>query len=184
MLLKSATNEELLLGYGQNGSHELFAELYGRLAAKLRDYLQSVCFDSALADDVAQDAWLNVVRKAHLFHGRSAAYTWICSIGRNRLKSHFRLAYVSRIAPQAPWRFAGLENADKTPPEIACEHEDIESFDRAMSELDQGQRRVVELCDLYELDYEDAALAIGIPVGTVRSRRHRAIANLRKAMAA
>jgi RNA polymerase sigma-70 factor (ECF subfamily) len=56
--------------------------------------------------------------------------------------------------------------------------EGIESLRRAVQALPRRYREVVVLCDLEEVDYADAALALGCPIGTVRSRLHRARALL------
>ena len=52
-------------------------------------------------------------------------------------------------------------------------------IERAMAALPDKFRRVVELVDLHELSYQEAADALGIPVGTVMSRLHRARRNIR-----
>ena len=57
-------------------------------------------------------------------------------------------------------------------------HETIEALRRAVHALPRRYREVVVLCDLEELDYADAAVALGCPIGTVRSRMHRARALL------
>jgi len=57
-------------------------------------------------------------------------------------------------------------------------HEAIEALRRAVQALPRRYREVVVLCDLEEVDYADAAMALGCPIGTVRSRMHRARALL------
>jgi len=52
--------------------------------------------------------------------------------------------------------------------------EGIEALRRAVQTLPRRYREVVVLCDLEEVDYADAAVALGCPIGTVRSRLHRA----------
>jgi RNA polymerase sigma-70 factor (ECF subfamily) len=56
--------------------------------------------------------------------------------------------------------------------------EGIENLRRAVQALPRRYREVVVLCDLEEVDYADAAIALGCPIGTVRSRLHRARALL------
>jgi RNA polymerase sigma-70 factor (ECF subfamily) len=50
----------------------------------------------------------------------------------------------------------------------------VEALRRAVASLPRRYREVVVLCDLEEVDYAEAALALGCPIGTVRSRLHRA----------
>ena len=54
------------------------------------------------------------------------------------------------------------------------QREKIQALRRAVAALPGRYREVVVLCDLEEVDYADAALALGCPIGTVRSRLHRA----------
>jgi RNA polymerase sigma-70 factor (ECF subfamily) len=54
------------------------------------------------------------------------------------------------------------------------QREGIEALRRAVQALPRRYREVVVLCDLEEVDYADAAVALGCPIGTVRSRLHRA----------
>jgi len=76
---------------------------------------------------------------------------------------------------------------EATLPELAVEddplldlthREGLEALRRAVQALPQRYREVVVLCDLEEVDYADAAIALGCPIGTVRSRLHRARALL------
>ena len=72
---------------------------------------------------------------------------------------------------------------DYTQPELAViddplldltRREGIDALRRAVQALPRRYREVVVLCDLEEVDYADAAVALGCPIGTVRSRLHRA----------
>ena len=65
-----------------------------------------------------------------------------------------------------------------TPEEAETRREGIEALRRAVQALPRRYREVVVLCDLEELDYAEAAVVLGCPIGTVRSRMHRARALL------
>jgi len=71
---------------------------------------------------------------------------------------------------------AGLpELAIEADPLVDLAHrEGVESLRRAVQALPRRYREVVVLCDLEEVDYADAAVALACPIGTVRSRLHRA----------
>ncbi len=69
-------------------------------------------------------------------------------------------------------------SVDDDPLEDLTHHESIEALRRAVAALPRRYREVVALCDLEEIDYADAAAALGCPIGTVRSRLHRARALL------
>ena len=67
---------------------------------------------------------------------------------------------------------------DDSPLDELTHREGIESLRRAIRTLPRRYREVVVLCDLEEVDYADAAGVLGCPIGTVRSRLHRARALL------
>lgn len=185
MVAITATDEQLLMGYAACGAQELFAELYRRLNNRLRAFLRGRIFNSAVADDLAQDTWIRVMLHAGKFHGRSRALSWICAIGKNAAVSQSRKSIYKRETQVSGEVFRLMSPVvTKTPANEAAGHEEYSALQDAMLGLAPKIREVVELTDIDELDYEIAASELGIPVGTVRSRRHRAIKMLRKAMAA
>jgi RNA polymerase sigma-70 factor (ECF subfamily) len=70
-------------------------------------------------------------------------------------------------------RFAEPVDASDPLADLAC-RERVEALRRAVISLPRRYREVVVLCDLEEVDYAEAAAALGCPIGTVRSRLHRA----------
>ena len=98
--------------------------------------------------------------------------------GFGRQKGHTELyrgaEYVVDFLPKVK-----LELAVDDDPLLDLTHrEGIEALRRAVQALPRRYREVVVLCDLEEVDYADAAIALGCPIGTVRSRLHRARALL------
>ena len=128
--------------------------------------------DRGEAEEVAQEVFLRVHRKIRDFRGEAKLSTWLYAITSrlcvNRLKSPDR---ARRVGEEALGRMAdGHPN-----PSATLEASEVEAaLHRGIAELDDEQRIVVVLRDLHGLAYEEIAAALDLPLGTVRSRLHRA----------
>ena len=128
--------------------------------------------DRGEAEEVAQEVFLRVHRSIREFRGEAKLSTWLYAITSrlclNRLKSPSRARRVGEAAL--------MRMADTHPnPGATLEASEMEAaVHRAIGELDGDQRIVVVLRDLQGLAYEEIAAALDLPLGTVRSRLHRA----------
>lgn len=133
------------------------------------------------AEDLVQDTLLRAYRAIERFDGRYPR-AWLLTIMRN--------AQVNRVRRKRPEL---MHDPDETMARMAdesAEAADAESqlmdkefeapIEAALAALPVKFRRVVELVDLNQLSYQEAADALGIPVGTVMSRLHRARRNIRQ----
>ncbi|MBI1737286.1 MAG: sigma-70 family RNA polymerase sigma factor [Candidatus Rokubacteria bacterium] len=133
----------------------------------------------AEAEEVAQEAFLRAHRSVAGFRGDAKLSTWLYAITSrlclNRLASahHRRVRHddeaLARVADDAASATDHLERRERE----AAVH-------RAIAELGDERRLVIVLCDLEGLTYEEIAGALELPVGTVRSRLHRARMELRE----
>ncbi len=122
------------------------------------------------ADDAAQEAMIRVVRNLDSFDGRSAFGTWVYRIATNTALDELRKR---KRRPQ-------LHNVadDENPAELAdtMAHRTVDSvadritIDQALAELPEDFRVPVVMRDVGDLDYAEIADALGVPVGTVKSR--------------
>ncbi len=175
------TDEQLLSDFAANGSQESLAELYRRWRGKLFGclYCRFGSPDDAL--DRIQETFLRIILKAKTFRGVNA-YNWAVTIAINgeissrrdqqlgRQEKHLQKLAQRETAPAAS---ANLEHA-----------EECAAATEAFRGLGDSDREIIQILDVDELDYEDAAEHLDIPIGTVRSRRHRAMKRLRQLMAA
>jgi len=132
------------------------------------------------AEDITQEVFLALIREGCGFDPeRGTLSGYLFGIARKLV-----LRYLERgrsdVALEVEGENSGWpELAVNDDPLVDLTHrEGIEALRRAVSALPRRYREVVVLCDLEEVDYADAALILGCPIGTVRSRLHRARALL------
>jgi RNA polymerase sigma-70 factor (ECF subfamily) len=127
------------------------------------------------ASDVAQETFLTAQKVLHKFRGESSLSTWLFGIANNECRRDNRRL---RIEPT-------LLEIDFAAPSVG-ESEDAlvarEALRQAISKLTQEHREVVILHELDGLTYDEVAVILEIPVGTVKSRLHHAFLNLRRTM--
>jgi RNA polymerase sigma-70 factor (ECF subfamily) len=135
--------------------------------------------NAAEAEEVAQEAFIRAHRALGDFRGDAKLSTWLYAITSrlclNRLASGER-----RLARQGEDTLLRLADANPRP-DAALEHRELETaLGRAIAELPEDRRIVVVLRDLEGLSYEEIARVLELELGTVRSRLHRARADLKE----
>lgn len=171
-----STTEQELLQRLLKGDEEAFASLYRvRRTAICRFALQMTGWQD-VAEDVTQETFLAVALHGKRYDAsRGTVMAFLYGIARNLVLK--RLEKERPEDSEAPVEeFAGDEDllGDLT------RRESIDEVRRAVLTLPAAYREAVVLCELGEASYEDAAFALGCPVGTVRSRLSRARAMLAK----
>lgn len=123
-----------------------------------------------LARDAVQDTWLRVIRYGKSFNGTSSVKTWLYRIAINRCRD-------LRARPSP---------APNGPPEgsAAAASQDTSSLTHHLSELAPDRRELLLLCYHDGITHQHAAAILELPLGTLKSRLHTALTELRKAMAA
>ena len=148
-----------------------FGELVRRHQGLVRSMLQRMCRNHALADDLAQDAFIRAYEKIGSFKGTGTFKSWLCSIAYTEfLKS----ARKRKSTEKAMERFgAGLEEAE-APRDMG----NVVDLDRALATLKEDERAAVVLCYSCGMSHSEAAEATGMPLGTVKSHVNRGRAKL------
>lgn len=134
------------------------------------------------ADDLAQETFLEFARLSDRYEGRSSLYTYLYGILLNLERRHRRRSNLWRRKLRVLW---DREPAERTCPSAETKIEVKEwkkSLWAEVSRLPDGQRHALVLRFSEHLSYEDIADALDCPVGTVKSRIHHGLANLRENM--
>ena len=149
---------------------DAFAQLYARRAAPLRRYALHTSGSPTVAEEVAHEVFLQLMSPTSRYdEAKGSLESFLFGIARNLIRVVRRQGPVEEAVDRAFEHdiLGGLISSEAT----AALH-------RTLRELPESYRDVVVLCDLEERSYEDVARLIGRPVGTVRSRLHRARALL------
>jgi RNA polymerase sigma factor (sigma-70 family) len=159
------------------GSGEAMAALYQRHGGLVYRFSLQMSRDAAVAEEITQEVFLALLTRIDRFDaGRGALSTWLCGIARRQFWK--RLEQNESAGAFDEESAAELECPTDGPAEILLRHEAVAAVRAGMDELPAPLREVVILCALEEMSYEQAAQVLAVPVGTVRSRLHRAKARL------
>jgi len=173
-------DEAALLKRARQGDEAAFGALYARYQRPLYRYAARMCGDCA-ADDVVQETFIVVLRAASRFdEARGTFGAYVFGIARHMMLKQLGSRYEEPFDDDLDMADAQA-GADVL--EALSHRERAEAVRSAVQSLPPAYREVVVLCDLEELDYASAAQVIGCPIGTVRSRLHRARALLMSKLA-
>jgi RNA polymerase sigma-70 factor, ECF subfamily len=184
-------SDEELLQRLQAGEHDLFGTLVRRYERELYGYLHRYLGDAELAADVFQNTWVQVFVKIGQYQKERAARPWIYAIATNqsidamrrrarrpdmRAESYLNLQEGGEVATKSLFEVFQVREAG--PPEQAEAGEMRELVRQAVEQLPELLRQVVLLAYFQGLRYQEIADVLDIPLGTVKSRLHAALARL------
>ncbi|MCJ0868480.1 sigma-70 family RNA polymerase sigma factor [Streptomyces sp. AP-93] len=141
----------------------------------VRRYVAYLSADPQSAEDLTQETFLRALGSLHRFEGRSSARTWLLSIARRTVVDSLRhKAARPKIADRDDWQTA----AEQSQPRGVPGFEDGVALAELLGAIPAERREVFVLTQLMGLPYAEAALMLGCPIGTVRSRVARARSSL------
>lgn len=173
----------------RNGDRNSFAELVRRHHKPLVNFFFRMMWDRQRAEDFAQEVFLKVYTHAGTYEAQAKFTTYLYRVARNLWIDYLR---VSGNHPRAQSLDAPVDGADgasagslvagtdKRPDEILSERESIREVQVAIDQLPDEMRLVLVLSEQQGMKYQEISEVLGIPVGTVKSRMHNAIARLRE----
>jgi RNA polymerase sigma-70 factor (ECF subfamily) len=142
---------------------------------------RSLTRDPADAEDLVQDTLLRAYRAIERFDGRHPR-AWLLTILRNANANRGR-GRRSEVVSDASMERAPAP-ASEEPEAVLMRGTFDAAVEQAFRALPEKSRRVVELVDLSGLSYQEVAVTLGVPVGTVMSRLHRGRGRIRTALLA
>ncbi len=159
------------------GDVSALTELYTRHGANILNYLTSLLHDRALAEEVLQDVMLAAWEHAAGFRGESKVRTWLLTIARHRAINAQRRA-MPEYVPLDEDSFS----ADTTPLEKVERKNQRQTLQAAIRQLPPFHQEILVLVFYQQLSGAEVAEVLGINVGTVKSRLHRAKEMLRRTL--
>jgi RNA polymerase sigma-70 factor (ECF subfamily) len=166
-----ARADELLAIRCQLGERAAFDELIERYAHRLRGFVRRVANSESEADDLVQDTWLRILRGLPGLRDPKRLRAWLFGIAHRVLIDRLRLRYAE---PAHSPIDALADDGD-----LQADHLRHEQVERGLAALAPPEREAVVLFYLEQLSLAEAAEVMAVPLGTAKSRLHRARTRLR-----
>ncbi len=167
----------------QGGDADAFETLVRRHEKKISNLLYRWLGDYDEAVEVAQEVFLSAFRAIRRFRGDSSFATWLYRIGVNHAKDRQKSLQVARQRQQATEVADPPSDPASDPAERVEQRERHDLVQRCLNDLDADDALIILLHDLQEFRYEEISESLDIPLGTVKSRLHRARQALRVKLA-
>ena len=160
------------------GDRDALRQLYQATSAKLLAVCLRILSNRDESEDVLQEVYLTIWRRADRFEaGRASVMTWISTIARNRAIDRLRARGPLAVAAQID----DMEIADKTPgAEIQLESlQSVQALNDCLSQLDDRTQGVIRTAFFEGVTYEALAQRLDTPLGTIKSWIRRGLLKLR-----
>ncbi|MEX2287425.1 MAG: sigma-70 family RNA polymerase sigma factor [Planctomycetaceae bacterium] len=179
-----SADDQHLIDECLSGRTEAFGQLVVRYQDRLHNTLVKILGSTDDARDAAQDAFVQAFEKLSSFQGTAAFYSWLFRIAMNAAVTQKRKTRRTVGSVDAAREQRGVEPLDLHPasqPSHSLELSERQALVRAaLMELADDFRIALVLKEMEGLKYEEIAELVGCPIGTVRSRIHRARSELRE----
>lgn len=180
--MRGEPDDQTLLRGVAVGDESSLAALYERHAGWLLLRMSRRCASTDIVDQALQDTFLALWRQAARYRGDGPVSAFIWGIGIRRLIDSIRRNEMNNRAELLgwlPWARADLVQSAEEEVLLGIEHG---LLGPALARLSPELRSVMQATVLDDLTYEEAGRLLGVPVGTVKSRCHRARLELREAL--
>ncbi len=180
---QARSDEELMLGY-RAGDVAAFEVLYGRHKGALYRYFLRQCRIAAVAEELFQDVWLNLIRTRERYEVRAKFATYLFHLAHNRLIDYYR-----RAAHSLPASYAGdppleeIADDGQVAPEVKLDlKRQAARLREHVATLPEAQREAFLLREETGLSVEQIAEVVDVNPETAKSRLRYAVARLRHAL--
>ena len=174
-----------VLSRAQAGDHHAFAQLYALHKRRIYSLCLRMVGNVAEAEDLTQEAFLQLHRKIATFRGDSAFSTWLHRLAINVVLMHLRkkgLSVISLDEAMEPTPEEGPGRSFGTPDLSLTGSIDRLALERAIAELPAGYRLIFVLHDIEGYEHNEIAAMLDCSIGNSKSQLHKARLKLRDAM--
>jgi|TARA_B100001971_G_C18249646_1_gene577126 RNA polymerase sigma-70 factor (ECF subfamily) len=166
--------EALIVSLARTGDRSAFADLVRRRQSSIRNLMRRFCSDTTLADDLAQQVFLQVWRKIHTLKQANAFSAWLKRLAVSVWLQHVR-------------KKDALRGADEPAEDLLTQRDSVGvgmDLDHALSTLSDAVRSCVVLSYHEGMSHGEIAKFMDLPLGTVKSHINRGTERLRQILAA
>lgn len=162
------------------GSEAAYADLLGRFQRPVFSLVRRMVSDPAIAEDLAQEAFVKAFRALGSFDQRRKFSSWLFKIAHNTTIDHLRKKQLDTVAletsePDLPDLMTVLPDRDSESPETGIHRKDLAAaLEAALRSLRPAYREALLLRFQEGLTYEEIAEITELPLGTVKTHLHRA----------
>lgn len=185
-------NEKRLVQRLKRRDPRAFEQLVNRFQAPVFNLVYRMIGNRAEAEDLAQEVFVSVFKKIDTFREEASISTWIYRIASNHCKNRQKYLGRRQARPLLP-EMEGQELDGSTvvhtaasitrPDELVEGYQTERMIQKAIAELEEEHRLILVLRDIQSVSYEDISTITGLPLGTVKSRLHRARMSLKDKLA-
>ena len=172
-----AENDQLLVDRARLGDRHAFDLLVLKYQSRLLSLVNRLISNQSDALDILQDTFVKAYRSLHTFRGERAFYTWLYRIAVNTAKNHLASKLKESkdvsVDDEATGELSVLQDLS-APDEEAGAEELQRAILHAIEQLPDDLKQALTLRELEGMSYDEIALAMNCPIGTVRSRIFRA----------
>ncbi len=159
-----------------SGDTEAFRELILKYQEQVYRVVLRQVRNDAIARDLAQECFLKVFRHLSTFRFEASFKTWLLKVSINVVRTHFASrSYREQLQTSS----LASQDEEVAQPADSLDLDALQQLSDAIASLPTELREIIVLCGVEQYTYEEAAVVLEIPVGTVRSRLHRARMKLR-----
>jgi RNA polymerase sigma-70 factor (ECF subfamily) len=178
----SGPADDTVLTRAQNGDHQAFAQIYSLHKRRIYSLCLRMVGNTAEAEDLTQEAFLQLHRKIATFRGDSAFSTWMHRLAINVVLMHLRrkgLALISLDEAMDPAPEEGPGRSFGSPDLNLTGAIDRLALERAVTDLPAGYRLIFVLHDIEGYEHNEIASMLDCSIGNSKSQLHKARLKLR-----
>ncbi len=173
------TSDRKLIERIANADKAAVQALFARYHVRIYRFIVRMTGNEAVAEELANEVFLDVWRQAGRFESRSSVSTWLMAIARNKAISHLRRKKEVALDDEA----ATLVPDTRDTPEVTAQKTDKGAAIRlAIDSLSPDHKAVIDLVYYHELSVREVARVLDIPANTVKTRMFHARKNLARKM--
>jgi RNA polymerase sigma factor (sigma-70 family) len=171
-----AVSDEQLIRWVAEGDASCLGTLFERHHRGVYRYCLQMTRSSAMSEDLVQEVFLRLLKRASSFRAEGSCKAWIFNIARNVTFDYLRKADPATTSDSSEESDELIDH--RSSEQVAAAHQNLQLVERALAEIPAAAREVIWLGRFIFDDYEDLARALGCTASAARVRMHRAMQSL------